>query len=127
MRSRNTWLASSSEPEGEASTSPRKFRNVVSTGLPISILTSELRRTHPMRIARSTCTCPLPSGSNNPLESVSHDRQVTARSGRPVRRIESYVLGKGLTLIFIGYVAALLSIAVWAAWQLVVLYAGAST
>lgn len=53
--------------------------------------------------------------------------QVATRSSRPVRRIVRYVLSNGWMLVGIGHMAALLSIALWAAWQLVVSYAGAST
>jgi hypothetical protein len=53
--------------------------------------------------------------------------QEVARSSRPALRIKSYALSNGCTLVLIGYLATLLSIAIWAAWQLVVSYAGAST
>ena len=53
--------------------------------------------------------------------------QVATRSSRPGRRIVRYVLSNGWMLLGIGYMTAFLSIALWAAWQLVVSYAGAST
>jgi hypothetical protein len=52
--------------------------------------------------------------------------QAATRSGRPVRRIERCLLGNGWTLVTVGYVTALLSIAIWAGWQLVVSYTGGS-
>jgi hypothetical protein len=53
--------------------------------------------------------------------------QVVTQSTRLVRRIVRYVLSNGWMLVVIAYMTASLSIALWAAWQLVVLYAGAST
>lgn len=49
--------------------------------------------------------------------------QLATGSSRAARRIVRDVLSNGWMLVVIGYMAALLSIALWAAWQLVVLYA----
>lgn len=49
--------------------------------------------------------------------------QVATQSSRAARCIVRYVLSNGWMLVVSGYMAALLSIALWAAWQLVVSYA----
>ena len=53
--------------------------------------------------------------------------QVVTRSSRRVRPIKRCLRRFSFGMVvFIGYLATLLSIAIWASWQLVVSYAGAS-